>query len=65
MNNLPVNILKISDKDLKKYIKVKSNDLFNAGDLLHIIDDDYVEISKDSKLLKMKINDTNTVYRKK
>lgn len=65
MNNRPINIVKVSDKDLKKYNKVKSNDLFNGGDLLHIIDDDYAEISKDSKLLKTKVNDTNIVYRKK
>jgi len=65
MNNRPINIVKINDKDLKKYNKVKVNDLYIAGDFLHIIDDDYAEISKDSKLLKMKVNDTNIVYRKK
>lgn len=65
MNNRPINIVKINDKDLKKYTKVKVNDLYIAGDFLHIIDDDYAEISKDSKLLKMRVNDTNIVYRKK
>jgi len=65
MNNRPTNIVKINDKDLKKYNKVKQNEIFIAGDLLHIIDDEYAEISKDSKLLKMKVNDTNRVYRKK
>lgn len=65
MNNRPINIIKISDKDLKKYNKVKQNDFFNVGDFLHIIDDEYAEISKDSKLLKMKVNDSNIVYRKK
>jgi len=65
MNNRPINIVKINDKDLKKYNKVKVNDSYIAGDLLHIIDDDYAEISKDSKLLKMKVNDTNIAYRKK
>jgi hypothetical protein len=65
MNNRPTNIVKINDKDLKKYNKVKQNEIFIAGDLLHIIDDEYAEISKDSKLLKMKVNDTNIVYRKK
>lgn len=65
MNNRPINILKIIDKDLRKYTKVKINEFYMAGDLLHIIDEDYAEISKDSKLLKMKVNDTNIVYRKK
>lgn len=65
MNNRPINIVKINDKDLKKYSKVKVNEFYFAGDLLHIIDDEYAEISKDSKLLKMKVNDTNIVYRKK
>jgi len=65
MNNRPINIIKLSDKELKKYIKVKINEFFVAGDLLHIIDDEYAEISKDSKLLKIKVNDTNIVYRKK
>lgn len=65
MNNRPINILKINDKDLRKYNKVKINEFYFAGDLLHIIDDEYAEISKDSKLLKMKVNDTNIVYRKK
>lgn len=65
MNNRPINILKINDKDLKKYNKVKINEFYIAGDLLHIIDEDYAEISKDSKLLKMKVNDANIVYRKK
>jgi len=65
MNNRPINIVKINDKDLKKYNKLKQNEIFIAGDLLHIINDEYAEISKDSKLLKMKVNDTNIVYRKK
>jgi len=64
MNNHPVNIVKINDKDIRKYNKVKVGDLYIAGDFLHIIDDNYAEISKDSKLLKMKVNDTNIVYRK-
>jgi hypothetical protein len=65
MNNHPINIIKLNDKELKKFNKVKHNELFIAGDLLHVIDDEYAEISKDSKLLKMKVNDTNIVYRKK
>jgi len=65
MNSRPINIVKINDKDLKKYNKVKVNDPFIAGDFLHIIDDDYAEISKDSKLFKMKVSNTNIVYRKK
>jgi len=65
MNNHPINIVKINDKDLKKYSKVRVNEFYMAGDLLHVIDDEYAEISKDSKLLKIKVNDTNIVYRKK
>lgn len=65
MSNQPINIIKISDKDLKKYNKVKINEFYIAGDLLHVIDENYAEISKDSKLLKMKVNDSNIVYRKK
>lgn len=63
--NRAKNIVEIQQKDLKKYTKVKEGEKFAAGDLIHLIDSDYVEVCEGSSLLKLKINKENTVLRKK
>lgn len=62
--NRPVNIMELKEKDLKKYHNPKVGESFLAGDLIHLLDDEYVVISKDSILLKQQINKYNKVYRK-
>lgn len=63
--NKPVNIVKLKSNKLKLYSKVKSGEDFKIGDLVHLIDDEYIKISGDNILLKQKINQYNTVLRKK
>lgn len=60
-----VNIKTLNDKDLKKYHQVKFGEEFKTNDLILLFDDQFVEISKYSKLLKYKILKENIVYRKK
>lgn len=62
--NQPINIVKLSLKELNKYKKKKEGDVFEEGDLIHLIDDEYVKILDNNKLLKQKINNVNTVFKK-
>jgi hypothetical protein len=52
------------EKDLKKYHQPKVGDNFQAGDLIHLVDDEYVIVSKDNILMKQTISKYNKVYRK-
>lgn len=63
--NRAKNIIQINEKERKKYTKVKEGDKFLAGDLIHLLDFDYVEVGEGSLLLKQKINEHNIVLRKK
>jgi len=63
--NRAKNIIRLEEKDLKKYNKVKEGDKFLAGDLIYLIDSEYVEVGQSSILLKQKINKENIVFRKK
>lgn len=65
MNNRAANIVQISPKEEKKYILLKEGDEFRAADYIHILDEDYAEISKCSVLLKSKVNKHNKVLRRK
>jgi hypothetical protein len=60
----PINIMELKEKDLQKYHQPKVGDNFQAGDLLHLVENEYVVISKDNKLLKQTITKYNKVYRK-
>lgn len=60
-----INIVSISDKEIKKYKTAKSDDLFVKDDLIFLYDDQYVKISEYSKLLMHKVSKDNMVYRKK
>lgn len=60
-----VNIICLSDKEIKKYQLVKADNLFLEDDLISLYEDQYVKISKYSKLLKYKIHKDATVYRRK
>ncbi len=56
--------MELKEKDLQKYHHPKIGDHFQAGDLLHLVENEYVVISKDNKLLKQTITKYNKVYRK-
>ena len=62
--NRPINITELKEKDLPKYHQPKMGDNFQAGDLLHLVENEYVVISKESNLLKQTITKYNKVYRK-
>ena len=57
--------MKISEKKLKDYFKVKANEDFAVGDLIHLINDEYVKVLEENPLLKQKISIYSTVLRKK
>jgi hypothetical protein len=60
----PINMTKISPKEEKNYKLVKEGQDFQIGDLIHLVDDEYVKINKDNQLLKTKVSKYNRVLRK-
>lgn len=60
-----INIISLSEKEIKKYRLVKADELFLKDDLILLYEDQYVKISESSKLLKYKNNKDTTAYRKK
>ena len=58
-----VNLITLSDKDIKKYNLVKIGELFKKDDYILLYDDQYVKIGDANRLLKMKITKENSVYR--
>jgi len=60
-----INIISLSDKEIKKYSLVKQKNFFLKDDVILLYDDQYVKITEHSKLLKYKIAEDNLVYRKK
>jgi hypothetical protein len=61
----PINIVKLKPSNLKDYERVKTGSDFKVNDLVHLIDDEYVKISEGNIVLKQKVNQYNTVLRKK
>lgn len=60
-----INIVSLSDKDIKKYRLIKADDLFIKDDYILLYDDQYVKVTESSKLLKYKVTKDVTAYRKK
>lgn len=60
-----VNIISISEKELKKYQIVKVGNSFLKDDILNLYDNEFVKILNNSQLLKYKVTKDNIVYRKK
>jgi len=50
-----VNIITLSEKEIKKYCLVKIGELFKKDDYILLYDDQYVKIGEANRLLKMKI----------
>jgi len=55
---------KISPKEEKNYKLLKEGQDFQIGDLIHLVDDEYVKLNKDNQLLKTKVSKYNRVLRK-
>lgn len=60
----PINMVKISTKKEKNYKLLKEGQEFEIGDLIHLVDDEYVKLNKDNQLLKTKITRYSKVLRK-
>lgn len=60
----PINMTKISQKEEKNYKLLKEGQDFQIGDLIHLVDDEYVKLNKDNQLLKTKVTKYNKVLRK-
>ena len=63
-DNKPINMTRISLKEEKNYKLVKEGQDFQIGDLIHLVDDEYVKLDKDNQLLKSKVTKYNKVLRK-
>ena len=55
---------KISLKEEKNYKLLKEGQDFQIGDLIHLVDDEYVKLNKDNQLLKTKVTKYNKALRK-
>ena len=55
---------KISPKEEKNYKLLKEGQDFEIGDLIHLVDDEYVKLNKDNQLLKTKVTKYNKALRK-
>ncbi len=55
---------KISAKEEKNYQLLKEGQDFLVGDLIHLVDDEYVKLNEHNRLLKEKVNKYNKVLRK-
>jgi hypothetical protein len=55
---------KISQKEEKNYKLLKEGQDFQIGDLIHLVDDEYVKLNKDNQLLKTKVTKYNKALRK-
>lgn len=55
---------KISSKEEKSYKLLKEGQDFLVGDLIHLVDDEYVKLNEHNRLLKEKVNKYNKVLRK-
>jgi hypothetical protein len=55
---------KISQKEEKNYKLLKEGQDFQIGDLIHLVDDEYVKLNESNQLLKTKVTKYNKVLRK-
>ena len=63
-DNKPINMAKISPKEEKNYKLLKEGQDFLVGDLIHLVDDEYVKLNESNQLLKTKVTKYNKVLRK-
>jgi hypothetical protein len=65
MDNSPVNIIVISEKEEKKYYCLKEKEDMKVGDLVHIVNDKYAQINEGCILAKKKASGDSKILRKK
>ena len=63
-HNKPINMTKISSKEENNYKLLKEGQDFLVGDLIHLVDDEYVKLNENNQLLKTKVTKYNKVLRK-
>jgi len=62
--NKPINMTKISLKQQNNYKQVKEGQDFLVGDLIHLVDDEYVKLNENNQLLNTKVTRYSKVLRK-
>ena len=65
MDNSPVNIVIVSEKEEKKYYRLKEKENMQVGDLVHIVNDKYALINEGCTLAKKKASENDIILRKK
>lgn len=60
----PVNTAVVSQKELKKYLKVQEKDTFRVGDYVHILGDTFAVLGTKNALVKKTVSKSDEVYRK-
>ena len=63
-DNKPINMVKVSPKEEQNYKLLKEGQDFLVGDLIHLVDDEYVKLNESNQLLKTKVTKYNKVLRK-
>ncbi len=59
------NIVELTDKDIKKYTKLKEGESIKSDDLVHIEENTYAKVGKGTILCKFTANKYNTILREK
>lgn len=59
------NLVRIDEKEMTKYTKLKEGADIDPGDLVHIFDDIYAKLSDGNIVCKTKTSKFNLVLRKK
>ena len=57
-------MVKVSPKEEQNYKLLKEGQDFLVGDLIHLVDDEYVKLNENNQLLKTKVTKYNKVLRK-
>ena len=65
MDKSPVNIVIVSEKEEKKYYRLKEKESMQVGDLVYIVNDKYALINEGCILVKKKVSEGDKILRKK
>ena len=57
-------MVKVSPKEEQNYKLLKEGQDFLVGDLIHLVDDEYVKLNENNQLLKTKVTKYNKALRK-
>ncbi len=59
------NVVELTDKDIKKYTKLKEGEGIKSDDMVHIEENTYAKVGKGNVLCKYKVTKYSTVLREK